>query len=139
MSTVAYSYPGWFSPKQISYISSVVAKNWPNLLAIDNPDHMMISNEQDADGNQITVITVPDTITKAQVDAVANDITWQTWSPAPDPVYSKVVQLAQSAIGVTLDNLTAAQIKALVAIMLYEHSAIDPSTLTIRPLSAWVQ
>lgn len=45
---------------------------------------------------------------------------------------------AQSAVGETLDNLTQAQLKALVAILLWKAGAVA-NDLTILPLGQWVR
>ena len=45
---------------------------------------------------------------------------------------------AQSAVGVTYDQLTAAQVRALAAILLYKAGALDTNG-TVRPLSEWVR
>lgn len=51
---------------------------------------------------------------------------------------NQVVSLAQSAVGVTLNNLTAAQVRALVAILLWKEGAVTPAG-AIRPLAEWVR
>lgn len=48
-----------------------------------------------------------------------------------------IVTLAQSAVGVALNDLTAAQRNALIAILLWRAGAID-KTLKVRPLAQWV-
>jgi hypothetical protein len=50
---------------------------------------------------------------------------------------SQIVAIAQSAVGITLANLTQAQIKSLFAVVLYKASAVDPATLQVRPLNDW--
>jgi hypothetical protein len=50
----------------------------------------------------------------------------------------RVKALAQSAVGVRLDNLTAAQVKALLAVLLWSHGAMG-SGGAIRPLSEWAK
>lgn len=50
----------------------------------------------------------------------------------------QIVTLAQSAVGVRLQDLTPAQIKALMACLLYKAGGVDPSTLQVRPLGQWV-
>lgn len=49
----------------------------------------------------------------------------------------KVVQLAQSAVGVAIQDLTAAQIKALVACLLYSAGAINEQGI-VQPLEMWL-
>lgn len=48
-----------------------------------------------------------------------------------------IVSTAQTAVGVTLNNLTAAQVKALLAILLYKAGGVNNDG-TVRPLSQWV-
>lgn len=64
-----------------------------------------------------------------------------------DPAYlaeqtaakSAILTTAQSAVGVKLTDLTAAQIKALMACMLYAAGGVDLKTMTVKPLSEWVK
>lgn len=49
-----------------------------------------------------------------------------------------IIDLAQSAVGVDIRDLTAAQIKALLALVLWDKKAIG-NDLTIQPLGDWVQ
>ena len=45
----------------------------------------------------------------------------------------------QSCVGVGFNSLTAAQIKVLVAYMLYERGALNnDATATVKPLSQWI-
>ena len=48
-----------------------------------------------------------------------------------------VINLAQSAVGVAIDNLTAAQIKALFAVILWKAGALDKNGI-VQPLATWV-
>ena len=50
----------------------------------------------------------------------------------------QIVALAQSAVGVRLQDLTAPQIKALMAILLYKAGGVDASSLQVLPLGQWV-
>lgn len=50
---------------------------------------------------------------------------------------ARVLTLAQSAVGVQIDALTAAQIRALVALLLYKQGAID-KTGAIVALANWL-
>lgn len=54
-----------------------------------------------------------------------------------DAFRGQITTLAQSAVGVRLQDLTPAQIKALMAILLYESGGVDPSTLQVLPLGQW--
>lgn len=49
---------------------------------------------------------------------------------------TQVIALAQSAVGVRIDNLTAIQVRALMAVLLHRAGAID-RTGSIKPLPAW--
>lgn len=50
---------------------------------------------------------------------------------------TRVRTLAQSAVGVQIDQLSGAQVRALIAILLHKQSAIDKNG-AIRPLTEWV-
>ncbi|MGN6812191.1 MAG: hypothetical protein ACTHMP_15085 [Thermomicrobiales bacterium] len=57
----------------------------------------------------------------------------------PDPsARSLVVQTAQTAVGVRYDQLTAAQVRALFAIVLWQAGGLNADG-TVRPLAAWVR
>lgn len=49
---------------------------------------------------------------------------------------AQIVTIAQTAVGVRVDLLTAAQVRALVAMLLNRAGAIA-ADLTIRPLADW--
>ena len=55
---------------------------------------------------------------------------------AADDLRQTIVQLAQSTVGERIDQLDNNQIKALVAILLWQRGAIA-NDLTINPLSYW--
>ena len=50
----------------------------------------------------------------------------------------QILTRAQSAVGVRLDDLTAGQRNALVALLLWQAGALAPD-LTVRPLGSWVR
>lgn len=50
---------------------------------------------------------------------------------------TRVLTLAQSAVGVQIDQLTAPQIRALVALLLFKQGAIDKSG-AVLPLAGWL-
>lgn len=50
----------------------------------------------------------------------------------------QVLTLAQSAVGVRIDQLTAAQVRALQAILLWKEGALDKDGV-VRPLAEWVR
>lgn len=49
-----------------------------------------------------------------------------------------VLDAAQEAVGVSVDALSAPQLRALVAILLWQADALTPDG-TIRPLSDWIR
>ncbi len=51
---------------------------------------------------------------------------------------NNIKQTAQSAVGVTLNNLTAAQRNALIAILLYKAGGVNISDGTVKALNDWV-
>lgn len=50
---------------------------------------------------------------------------------------ARVLALAQSAVGTRVDDLLAGQVKALVAILLWQAGAIDNAGVVL-PLAQWV-
>jgi hypothetical protein len=63
--------------------------------------------------------------------------TEQARQTSADAFRTQISALAQTAVGVRLQDLTQAQIKALMAILLYESGGVDPATLQVRPLEQW--
>ena len=55
---------------------------------------------------------------------------------AVEGLRSKVANLAQSAVGVRLSDLTPAQQRALVAVLLWKAGAVT-ADLTVKPLEEW--
>lgn len=49
-----------------------------------------------------------------------------------------IVQRVQSTVGIRVDQLDAAQLKALVIALLWNAGAIDPDTLAINQLDDWI-
>jgi hypothetical protein len=49
----------------------------------------------------------------------------------------KVLTLAQSAVGVPVDQLTAVQVRALIAVLLHKAGALD-KTGAIKALDSWL-
>ena len=74
---------------------------------------------------------------QAAIDAVvaAHDPAGLT---ANETLREAIKTLAQSAVGVALNDLTAGQRNALIAILLWKSGAVD-SDLKIRPLGQWVR
>lgn len=50
---------------------------------------------------------------------------------------TRILNLAQSAVGVSIDLLTAGQRNALIACLLYENGAIDKDGV-VKPLGQWL-
>jgi hypothetical protein len=50
----------------------------------------------------------------------------------------QILTIAQTAVGVRVDLLTAAQLRALFAVTLWKEDALD-AALLIRPLAEWVK
>lgn len=102
-------------------------------------------------------VTYPDALFQLAVDALSF-VTWDGAQAAPDPVAtrtvwlaaqqqtatdsaglrSRVVQAAQSAIGVRVDDLLAGQVRALLAIVLWQAGALDKDG-KVKPLGDWVR
>jgi hypothetical protein len=49
---------------------------------------------------------------------------------------TRVLQIAQSAVGTQVDQLTANQVRALVAILLWKAGALTPQG-AVKPLGQW--
>lgn len=73
-------------------------------------------------------LTAGDTLEAARLQAVQDAAT----------VKSAVLTVAQSAVGVLLTDLTAAQVRALVACLLYKEGAFTPD-MKVRPLAQWLR
>jgi hypothetical protein len=73
-----------------------------------------------------------------QAERVALASAAQAALQARAQLQTQVAALAQSAVGVALQDLTAAQIKAVVGCLLLKGGAIDPATLQVRPLASWM-
>lgn len=76
----------------------------------------------------------------AQIDAAIAAAKAAAQQAETDAVALKqaVQNLAQSAVGVVIDQLTAAQRNALIACLLWKAGAIDKD-MKIRPLAQWLK
>jgi hypothetical protein len=54
-----------------------------------------------------------------------------------NPARDRVTQLAQTAVGALIDDLTAAQRNALLVVLLYRAGGLDRTTMKVKPLGAW--
>lgn len=87
-------------------------------------------------GNALGVrLTVPD-----EADEAAILVVIQAHNPDEEPAGTalrrQILQLAQSAVGVRANDLSTAQIKALLAVVLWRHGAWTQD-MRIRPLGEW--
>jgi len=55
-----------------------------------------------------------------------------------DSTINTIKTTAQSTVGVALKDLSTAQIKNLLAVLLFNAGGVDLSTATIKPLNEWV-
>ncbi len=78
--------------------------------------------------------------TEAELQAASDayDVAKATSDADAAALRTLVVTTAQSAVGVVITNLTAAQVRALVAILLWKNGALTPAG-AVRPLNEWVQ
>lgn len=76
--------------------------------------------------------------TQAELEAAeaAYDAAQATQQQEATALRNQIVSIAQGAVGVRVDQLTAAQVRALQAILLWQAGALN-NDLTIRPLGQW--
>lgn len=58
---------------------------------------------------------------------------------AASKMIQQLIGMAQTAVGVTLGNLTVAQRSALTACLLYLAGGLDVKTGTVKPLGQWLR
>lgn len=51
---------------------------------------------------------------------------------------TRVLATAQSAVGISVDQLSAPQVRALLALLLYQQGALDKGGV-VQPLAGWVR
>lgn len=73
----------------------------------------------------------------ADAETAAYASTREAERTARTALRAQVVSVAGSAVGVRIDQLTAAQVRGLVALLLFESGALN-SDGTVRPLAQWV-
>ena len=85
----------------------------------------------------VQTLQVPDDADEQQVQAVlaAHDPKAEN---KRERMKGQILLMAQSAVGVKLSDLSAAQIKALLACLLYRAGAIDPEAMQVLPLNNWL-
>jgi len=80
-------------------------------------------------------IEVPDDADESAIAAVVS--AHEPAAPtAGETLKAQVDSLASSAVGVRLDNLTAGQVRALMAELLIKEGAVA-TDMTVRPLGEW--
>lgn len=98
---------------------------------------ILFLTQEDEAGSQALYLHIPDgasqAAAQAAIDAHNPDVV-----TAGDSAFNTILSLAQPAVGVRLVDLTAAQIKALMAVMLYQTDGVDAGTVTVKPLNQWV-
>lgn len=84
-------------------------------------------------------LPLPTDPTQAQIDAaiLARQQAAQQAQADAAQFRQQILTLAQSTVGVRVDQLTAVQVRALFAVILRQEGALTPD-LTIRPLAQWV-
>jgi hypothetical protein len=95
--------------------------------------------QDDGNGPYIAQWGLPDpqpTETELAAAIVAYDAAQAQRDTEAAALRQQIITLAQSAVGVRIDNLTAAQVRALVAILLWKGGALDKDG-NVRPLGQW--
>lgn len=95
-------------------------------------------------GDEI-VLSVPDGTDEAAVAAVvaahdraALEAALVQGEAEAAALRAQIISLAQSAVGVRVDLLTAAQVRALFAVVLHKAGGVA-NDLTVRPLADWAR
>jgi hypothetical protein len=83
---------------------------------------------------------LPSVPTQQEIDAAiaAREAARQQALADAAALRQQVLTIAQSAVGVRADLLTAAQLRALFVVILWRDGAID-NALVVRPLAQWVK
>lgn len=82
-------------------------------------------------------ITIPDDTPQAMIDLLTSVLSIWGEVPAWHEPARQILNLAQSAVGIDIRNLSDSQRWALLAVLMWDRKAIA-NDLTIRPLSDWV-
>lgn len=83
---------------------------------------------------------LPNDPTPAEIDAaiLAREAARQAAVADAAALRQQVLTIAQSAVGIRVDQLTAGQVRALFAVLLHKEGALK-ADLTVRALSEWVK
>lgn len=95
----------------------------------------------DGGGPYIAAWSLPDpqpTLSELEAASTAYDAAETQRQTDATALRQRVLDLAQTAVGVRIDQLTAAQVRALFAILLHKEGALT-ALGTIRPLGEWVR
>lgn len=95
--------------------------------------------QNDGDGPYIAVWNLPDAQpTEAELQAASDayDAAKAQADADAAELRTRVRTTAQSAVGVIITDLTAGQVRALLAVLLWKAGALDKDG-KIRPLSEW--
>ncbi|HEU5086865.1 MAG TPA: XkdW family protein [Roseiflexaceae bacterium] len=98
-----------------------------------------LTDNSDGRGPRITAWRLPQAQpTEAELAAAsaAYDAAQTQRDADAQALRQKVLTVAQSAVGQTIDNLTTAQVRALVAVLLWKAGALD-KTGAVKPLGGW--
>jgi hypothetical protein len=101
-------------------------------------DRLITERNQREDGQIDIVVWFPDSADPEQLDAVIKAVDPSQWVDPGAGFKNQILTMAQSAVGVRLQDLTNAQIKALMAALLFQAGGIAPATVTVRPLAEWM-
>jgi hypothetical protein len=103
-----------------------IRKRYPTVAFVLNDDATVLEWHQPGPRPDFVQIVADDDAAAAQE------------AQAEAALRTRVRALAQSAVGVQIDQLSAPQVRALIAILLYKQGAIDKNGAT-RPLVDWEQ
>jgi len=95
--------------------------------------------QDDGDGPRIAAWNLPDpqpTLAQLQAASDAYDAIAAQAASEAQALRTQVVSVAQSAVGVVITSLTAAQVRALLAVLLWKNGALDTDG-KVRPLAEW--
>ena len=85
-----------------------------------------------------TQITFPDDTDPALLSLMQAQISRIGQPPSWDGAALSLFNLAGSAVGVAVQDLTTAQVKALLLLILWDRKALD-NELKVKPLRTWVK
>lgn len=104
-----------------------------------NPDYIVAADENGDEQIVLWKLPLPQP-SEAQIiaAAAASEAAEAQRQTEATTLRQHVLTLAQSAVGIRIDQLTAAQVRALFAILLRKEGALKADG-TVRPLAEWVK